>query len=438
VTARARLILAALVALAIAGCGGLDEGGEAEQDDTLTTPEEQAAEEGGRPAQNQQDELPPRPPGVVDVAGRSDASLTLIFTEGDASAGTEGFTQSAAGSGLNIQPNVQLTDEAAGFVDLCEGRVDIVDSSREIAPEEVERCERNGLQLVEFQVGYDAAVLATRNEKDVGADCVSMSDLRDTFEAGSTIEAWNQIQPFFFPVRLDTAGPDEQSSDFDFVFSRMLGIPDPSLADLREDYQASADERDVKNAVAREPKGVLGIVGFSFYGLHEDKLRPLEIDGETGDSCVFPSEETIVSLLYPFARGLRLYTTTRGLQRAEVREFIRSFIERAQDLALRNDFLALPDPVRQVQIRRIDNPTALADEALRDENGVIIAARLPVREAGDEEGAGTGSSGETEAGGAGGTGQGADAETPSSVPAPGTSGTIAEQRAPDAAGESSP
>ena len=432
-TARARLILAALVAVVIAGCGGLDEGEEGQSEDTLTTPEEQAAEEGGRPSQNQQAELPPRPAGVVDVAGRSDASMTLVFTEGDPASGTAGFAEGAAGSGLNIQPNVELTDESAGFVDLCEGRVDIVDSSRAIIPEEVERCERNGLQLVEFQVGYDAAVFATRNEKDVGADCVSISELRDVFEAGSTIEAWNQIEPFFFPVRLDTAGPDEQASDFDFVFSRVLGVSDPSLADLREDYQAFEDERDVKNAVARNPKGVLGIVGFSFYGLNEDKLRPLEIDGETGDSCVFPSEETIVSLLYPLARGLRLYTTTRGLQRAEVREFLRSFIEQAQDLAATNDFLALPDPVKQVQIRRIDNPTALADEELRDENGVIIASRLPVAETPGETGTGS----ETQDGQ--GTGEGAGATgTESGVPAPGTEGTIAEQRAPDAANESGP
>ena len=432
-TPRARLILAALVALVIAGCGGLDDSSESEEDDTLKTPAEQAEDEDGPPSGNQQAELPARPPGAVDVEGTADGSLTVTFVEGDGA--TPGFSDSAASSGLNIQPNVRVVDEATSFADLCAGRIDIVDSSRAVSAEEVARCERNGLQMVEFQVGYDAAVLATRNEKDVGADCVSITNLRNIFEAGSPVEAWNQVEPFFFPVRLDTAGPTENSSDFDFVFSRILGIPDPTIGDLREDYQAFDSEDQVRRTVWKNPKGVLGVVGFSFYGLHEDQLRPLEIDGETGDSCVFPSEETIVSLLYPFSRGLRLYTTTRGLQRSEVREFLRAFIERAQDLALRNDFLALPDPVRKVQLDRIDNPTALAAEELRDENGVIIAARLPVQATGNE--AEGGSAGEGE--GAQGAGQGTGGiGTQSGVPAPGTEGTIAEQRAPDASGEDAP
>ena len=365
----------------------------------------------------------------MDVEGGVDGSLTEAFVEGDE--GGQGFAETVNNSGLNIQTNVGLTDEHAAFNDLCDGRIDIVDSSRAVATEEIERCEGNGLQLVEFQVGYDAAVLATRNEKDVGADCVSITNLRETFEAGSPIEAWNQIEPFFFPVRLDTTGPTEQSSDFNFVFSRILGVPDPTVADLREDYQAFDSETEVGRTVWKNPKGVLGVVGFSFYGLNEDKLRPLEIDGETGDSCVFPSEETIVSLLYPFSRGLRLYTTTRGLQRAEVREFLREFIEQAQDVALRNDFLALPDPVRKVQLQRIENPTALADGNLVDENGVVIAARLPTATAGQ------GADAQTQVPGAA-QGGGTDAETQNAVPAPGTSGTIAEQRAPDAAGGSSP
>ncbi len=430
-SARARLLLAFVVALVIAGCGGIDDnddGGEGE--DTLTTPAEETSQGNGNGGKGTETELPARPAGAVDVEGTVDGSLTVDFVEGDAS--STGFSDTVSSSGLNIQPNVRDVDEATSFADLCAGRIDIVDSSRPVSEEEIQRCERNGLQLVEFQVGYDAAVLATRNEKDVGADCVSISNLRDVFEAGSPIDAWNQIEPFFFPVRLDTAGPTEESSDFDFVFSRILGVPDPTISDLREDYQGFDSETEVGRSVWKNPKGVLGVVGFSFYGLNEDKLRPLEIDGETGDSCVFPSEETIVSLLYPFSRGLRLYTTTRSLQRSEVREFLRAFIEDAQDLALRNDFLALPDPVRKVQLNRIDNPTALANGDLVDENGVIIAARLPTAPSTGEEG----EQGQVPGSAAG--GGGSDAETQNTVPAPGTSGTIAEQRAPDAAGGSNP
>jgi ABC-type phosphate transport system substrate-binding protein len=427
------IVAVALIFLIIAvvdldGCG-LDGDAGGENEGTLTTPEEQASEESGNGSRRQPQDLPPRPAGVVDIEGPADGSLTTTFVEGDAE--TAGFSQSIQASGLNVQPNITVADEATGFADLCAGRIDIVDSSRAISTEEVERCERNGLQLVEFQIAYDAVVLATRNEKDVGADCVSLTNLRNIFEAGSPVEAWNQVEPFFFPVRLDTTGPTEESTDFDFTFSRILGVPDPTIGDLREDYQPFDSEQEVGRTVWKNPKGVLGVVGFSFYGLNEDKLRPLEIDGETGDSCVFPSEETIASLLYPFARGLRLYTTTRGLQRAEVREFLRSFVERSQDIALLNDFIALSDPVRRVQLNRIDNPTALADGELVDENGVIVAARLPTQTTAPEAGSQRGQVPGSAAGEA-------DGETQEVVPAPGTSGTIAEQRAPDAADGSGP
>jgi len=415
------LSFAAVLAIAVAGCDGVDDGGADEKGDTLTTPEERAEAEGDEQGPQDRDvELPPRPAGEVVVEGQIDGSLTEQFTTG--------FAGTAATSGLNINPSIRATDEGVGFTDLCDGRIDIVDASRAIAPEEVERCERNGLQVVEFQVGYDAAVFATKNETDVGADCVSISELREVYVAGSPIEAWNQIEPFFFPVQLDTAGPDESTSDFGSVFSRILGIPNPTQADLREDYQGFTDEREVKNEVKNNPKGVLGIVGFSLYGQYEEFLRPLEIDNERGDSCVFPSVETISSLLYPFSRGLRLYTTTRGLQRAEVREYLTRFLETAQELATLNDFVALPDPIRRVQLRRIDNPTALDDPNLVDENGVIVAARLPQpEELGAQQDPGEG---ETPTEGAGGQ--------TTTVPAPGTGGTIAEERGPDADDDSNP
>ncbi len=422
------IVVVIILVVDLDGCG-LDGRDGPENDDTLTTPSEQAEAE-GRPAEpeNQPEELPPRPAGEVAVEGAIDGSLTTFFTEGDGT--TPGFAVGAEASGLNIEPVLQQTDEGVGFNDLCDGRVDLVDASRPIAPEEVERCERNGLQAVEFVLGYDAAVLATKNEADVGADCVSISQLREVFEAGSPIEAWNQIEPFFFPVRLDTAGPAEGTSDFNFVFERILGLPNPTQADLREDYEGFAEEDPVRRAVWRNQKGVLGIVGFSFYGLHENQLRPLEIDGETGDSCVFPSEETISALLYPFTKGLRLYTTTRSLQRAEVREFMRAFIERAEDLAVANDFIPLLDTQRQAQLRRLDNPTALAEPTLVDEAGVIIAYRIPQP---TEVTEGTEGQTTTETTiGAGTT------ETTTTVPGPGTEGSIAEQRAPDAAAEDRP
>ena len=173
-------------------------------------------------------------------------------------------------------------------------------------------------------------MVATRNERDVGADCVNLAQLRSMFGAGSPVSSWNQLNPNFSILALRPGGPDDQTSDFDFFGSSVLGVPDPTLADFRADYQAFPREVQVKNFVADSPPGAVGIIGFSFYELFEERLRPLEIDGETGDRCVFPSQETISSELYPLERTLRLYTTVRSLRRPEVQAYIQFHLQQAE------------------------------------------------------------------------------------------------------------
>ncbi len=91
------------------------------------------------------------------------------------------------------------------------------------------------------------------------------------------------------------------------------------------------------------PPGAVGIFSFSFYELWEEKLRPLEIDGQTGDRCVFPSEETISSELYPLERTIRLYTTARSLRRPEVQTYIKFHLEKAKDFAAALGLIPVPE-----------------------------------------------------------------------------------------------
>ncbi len=106
------------------------------------------------------------------------------------------------------------------------------------------------------------------------------------------------------------------------------------------------------------PPGAVGIFRFSFYELWEEKLRPLEIDGQTGDRCVFPSEETISSELYPLERTIRLYTTERSLRRPEVQTYIAYHLNQAATLAKQLDLIPLPDATKQEELQRIRNPVA--------------------------------------------------------------------------------
>jgi ABC-type phosphate transport system substrate-binding protein len=70
--------------------------------------------------------------------------------------------------------------------------------------------------------------------------------------------------------------------------------------------------------------GRLGVVPYTFYELHSDVLRPLEIDPRTKASdkrpdCRFPSQQTIVNETYPLILPVYLYGDKRVLRTTSVR-----------------------------------------------------------------------------------------------------------------------
>ena len=431
-------------------------------------------------------DLPQPEAGVVKVNGDFNGTLS---DEIDRT-----FAKRNSNSGVAVRVEERNTDDESGFSDLCDGSADIAVSSRRITDAELEACTGNGLQVVDFQAAYDAIVVATQNEADVGADCVNLAQLRAMFGAGSPVTAWNQLNPNFSVLRIRPTGPEDGTVDFDYFGSRVLGAPDPTLANFRDDYRPFPRELQAKNYVsgrldgdrfkragklARKankplprarrqlkkadralvvatkalnksgrqldqagktldaavkaedrisqanaeivhdkairvhnraernhdiavkvqikaskrlkrlsrafdkatlrlkrsdkivPPGAVGIFSFSFYELWEEKLRPLEIDGQTGDRCVFPSEETISSELYPLERTIRLYTTARSLRRPEVQTYIQFHLERAKQFAAALGLIPVPDTLLKEEIAKIRNPVATQTSA--EENGATTS-----------------------------------------------------------------
>ena len=342
--------LAALLAFLVSACGDLENGDSTSPQGELT----EGTTTGGQAAPR--GDLPQPTQGVIEIGGALDGSLTdeLVVK----------FGKEAGRSGLAITVDTANTGETQAFADLCAGEVDLADSSREMTPEERAVCAGNGLEVVDFQIAFDAVVVVTRNERDVGADCVNYDQLRSMFEAGTPVSAWNQVNPNFFPIRLTTTGPDPGASSFTLFGQQVLGIQDPTLADFRSDYAAFPLDRQIRKQVVGgsdqpggAPPGVVGLVGFSYYELFEDQLRPLEIDGQTGNRCVFPSDETISGELYPLERTLRIYTTQRSLDRQEVRTFLTSYLRNSEARAIDNELIPIGDSIRSQELRRINETT---------------------------------------------------------------------------------
>lgn len=106
--------------------------------------------------------------------------------------------------------------------------------------------------------------------------------------------------------------------------------------------RAELDAKSTKNINAL--KGRVGYFRFSYYELYEDQLRPLEIDlGNGKRNCIFPSQRTVTNAVYPLSRQLLITTSTRSLARQEVKEYLNTYLDNAQELAEDQRLVPLPD-----------------------------------------------------------------------------------------------
>jgi len=423
--------------------------------------------------------LPTRGAGRLLIAGEQQGSLSSNAVKRFSNAQKQ------------VQPRYSAVGATEGFARLCRGEVDIVDSSRRISSAELAVCNGNGLEIrTPIQIASDAIVLATRNESDVGGDCLTVQDVGAIYRRGSTIDNWNELG--FDDLPLKATGPGQNANAFSNFASQVLGVPsNATLDDLRSGYdphrsddeirldiigaervrrvpmlveqelrkarnelagrrriyvagavidvrervlrsiraqnrrrarrkEAVADPaalarrnlRRVDNAkrlarnrarrrfdrrfellrasrsrelLARARRsGVVGFVRFSYYEAYEDQLRPLEIDpgaardaaiaaadrrtraagatppkrlaavdenGNRTPNCIFPSQLTITTGEYPLSRRILLYTSTRGLQRAEVRAFLAYTLRNSQQLATDSRLVPITNRLRADQYK---------------------------------------------------------------------------------------
>ncbi|MEV4422665.1 substrate-binding domain-containing protein [Patulibacter sp. NPDC049589] len=92
--------------------------------------------------------------------------------------------------------------------------------------------------------------------------------------------------------------------------------------------------------------GRLGVVPYTFYELHSDVLRPLEIDARRKAStdqpdCKFPSQQTIVNGTYPLILPVYLYGDSRVLRTASVRVLLTRLFSQNATLTRQEDLTGL-------------------------------------------------------------------------------------------------
>ena len=93
----------------------------------------------------------------------------------------------------NVRVNVGVSGTGGGFKRFTVGETDISDASRAIKDSERDAAASNGIEYHELRVGTDglSVMVSTRNDF---LDCLTVGELNSIWDAGSSVNNWNQVR----------------------------------------------------------------------------------------------------------------------------------------------------------------------------------------------------------------------------------------------------
>lgn len=251
---------------------------------------------------------------------------------------TEAIAEEFQLAGQRVRVTVGVSGTGGGFSKFCNGEIDLTNASRPIKDSEAEVCEANGVRYVELAIAIDAiAVVVNPQDGFVPNDCLTVEQLRETWEPGSSVRRWSDLDPSLPDVALKLYSPGHDSGTFDYFTEAVMG---ESGASRTEGVLFSEDDNVLVQGVAGD-RGSFGYFGLAYYEENADKLKALAIDA--GDGCVPPTAEAIEADRYrPLSRPLFIYVKQEALRRPEVEEFTRFYLEHVDEVLDEIGYVPLP------------------------------------------------------------------------------------------------
>lgn len=260
------------------------------------------------------------------------------------------ISQAVAEEFMIANPGVKVTvgesGTGGGFKKWAAGETDISNASRPIKDEEKAEAQKNGIEPVEIPVAYDGiAVVVNKNNNFV--DTMTVEELKKIWEPNSKVKTWKDIRPEWPAEPIKLYGPGTASGTFDYFTDVVVGDEGKS----RTDYTASEDDNVLVKGVAGD-KNALGYFGFAYYNENKDKLKVVKIDA--GKGAVEPTEQTINDGTYaPLARPVYIYVSNKALEKLEVKEFVKFYLEYAAELATEVGYVPLPEAEYQKGLDKV-------------------------------------------------------------------------------------
>jgi len=218
-----------------------------------------------------------------------------------------------------VEIPIQSTGSGGGFKNFfIPGSTVINNASRAIKEEELEAARANGIKPLEFQVGIDAVTVVVN--KDFPADEISIEQLAHIWRPENPARKWSDVDPSWPDTEIELYGPTSASGTFDFFTEEVVGEGGAS----RSDYQGTEQDNTIVQAVSGSTSA-MGYFGMAYYLENKDIIKALKVNG------VMPSIESAKAGDYVLSRPLFIYVADNALDRPEVVEFVRFYLERTGD-----------------------------------------------------------------------------------------------------------
>ena len=170
-----------------------------------------------------------------------------------------------------VQISVGSSGTGSGFKKFVVGDTDINDSSRTISKEEIELCEKNKVEWVEFKVAVDGLTVVVHPEND-WCNCLSVEQLKAIWQPRSKIKNWSDLDSSWPEKEIKLYGPGTGSGTFDYFTEVIVGKAKSS----RTDYSANENDNTLATGVEKN-KYALAYFGYSYFASNPDKLKALGI-----------------------------------------------------------------------------------------------------------------------------------------------------------------
>ena len=246
----------------------------------------------------------------------------------------------------DTEPIVGISGTGGGFKRFTVGETDISDASRTIKGAEKEAAASNSIEYLELKVGTDGLSVMVSPQNDF-VDCLTMEQLHEIWKPGSTVQKWSDVNPEWPDRDISLYGADTDSGTFDYFTEEVNGEAKVS----RDDYTASADDNVLVRGIGGD-RNSLGYFGYAYYIENADQLKLLGIDN--GEGCVKPSPETIAAGTYtPLSRPLFIYVNVESLQKPQVLEFVKFYMEAGAELTAEVGYVPEDDSVFEENLQKV-------------------------------------------------------------------------------------